>query len=298
MEGWEGWESRDPRRAEGVICVCVCVCSLSSELAEAHQHPKTSPLHPLLHPHAAAGSAPSLPKLVPLFVSLLGSDQDSDVQRTMLGVLRRLASSTPAAPAALAPYFPDLVPSLLAVVQVRKGGNGDWTRQPLCSACGKTLVPQPGLPPGPAHRPRSPRNPLPPRPFIPSTTPGNQRHNQAERREDAGAGAGPGERRRVADAGLPGGRRRHRRAAPAHRGLCPAPDPPAPGRRGRRRRVLKAHQMHAWRGAGRSRASFSSTACTSLAGMHRCRASGCLAPDSAGRASAPLAEPPWEPASI
>ncbi|KAL6771130.1 hypothetical protein ACKKBF_B34035 [Auxenochlorella protothecoides x Auxenochlorella symbiontica] len=69
----------------------------------------------------AAGSAPSLPKLVPLFVSLLGSDQDSDVQRTMLGVLRRLASSTPAAPAALAPYFPDLVPSLLAVVQETSG---------------------------------------------------------------------------------------------------------------------------------------------------------------------------------
>lgn len=122
MEGWEGLESRDQRRAEGVVCVCLRVF-LVLRLAEAHQHPKTSPLHPLLHPHAAAGSAPSLPKLVPLFVSLLGSDQDSDVQRTMLGVLRRLASTTAEAPAALAPYFPDLVPSLLAVVQVRIRGE-------------------------------------------------------------------------------------------------------------------------------------------------------------------------------
>lgn len=72
-------------------------------------------------PDAAGMGAPSLPRLVPLFVSLLGSDQDSDVQRTMLGVLRRLAGATPAAPTALAPYFPDLVPSLLAVVQVSVG---------------------------------------------------------------------------------------------------------------------------------------------------------------------------------
>ena len=43
-------------------------------------------------------------------------DQDSEVQRTMLSVLRRVAA---AAPGSLAPHWKELVPSICAIVQVR-----------------------------------------------------------------------------------------------------------------------------------------------------------------------------------
>ncbi|KAK2076339.1 hypothetical protein QBZ16_000864 [Prototheca wickerhamii] len=66
----------------------------------------------------ASSSPPptALPRLAPLFVSLLGSDQDSDVQATAVAALRKLAGSHPSAPQALAPHLADLVPSLLAVI--------------------------------------------------------------------------------------------------------------------------------------------------------------------------------------
>lgn len=71
----------------------------------------------LLAQAAAGGGAPppSLPPLLSTAVALLGMDQDSEVQRTMMSVLRRLAV---ACPAALPPVWKDLVPSICAIVQV------------------------------------------------------------------------------------------------------------------------------------------------------------------------------------
>ncbi|KAL4418976.1 hypothetical protein ABPG77_004449, partial [Micractinium sp. CCAP 211/92] len=61
----------------------------------------------------AEGGAPqSLPALVSTVVALLGMDQDSEVQRTMLSVLRRVAA---ASPAALPPHWKDVVPSICAI---------------------------------------------------------------------------------------------------------------------------------------------------------------------------------------
>jgi hypothetical protein len=48
-------------------------------------------------------------------LALLGMDQASEVQRTMLSVLRRVAH---AAPGALQPQWKELVPSICAIVQV------------------------------------------------------------------------------------------------------------------------------------------------------------------------------------
>lgn len=68
------------------------------------------------HNKAREATATSMPRLVSLFVSLLGSDQDSDVQRTTVAALRKLAGSSPAAPETLAPHYADLVPSMLAII--------------------------------------------------------------------------------------------------------------------------------------------------------------------------------------
>ncbi|KAI3427088.1 hypothetical protein D9Q98_007027 [Chlorella vulgaris] len=67
----------------------------------------------------AEGGAPqSLPPLLSSVVALLGMDQDSEVQRTMMSVLRRVAV---AAPQALTPHWKDIIPSICAVVQGTAG---------------------------------------------------------------------------------------------------------------------------------------------------------------------------------
>ncbi|KAL4444093.1 hypothetical protein ABPG75_011830 [Micractinium tetrahymenae] len=67
----------------------------------------------------AEGGAPqSLPALVSTILALLGMDQDSEVQRTMLSVLRRVAA---ASPAALPPHWKEVVPSICATVQGSAG---------------------------------------------------------------------------------------------------------------------------------------------------------------------------------
>lgn len=61
------------------------------------------------------GAPPSLPALLSTAMALVGMDQDSEVQRTMLSVLRRLAA---ASPGCLQPHWKELVPSICAIVQV------------------------------------------------------------------------------------------------------------------------------------------------------------------------------------
>ncbi|EFN56582.1 hypothetical protein CHLNCDRAFT_144295 [Chlorella variabilis] len=60
----------------------------------------------------------SLPMLLSTGVALLGMDQDSEVQRTMLSVLRRVAA---ASPRALPPHWKEVVPSICAIVQGTSG---------------------------------------------------------------------------------------------------------------------------------------------------------------------------------
>lgn len=61
-----------------------------------------------------------LPALVPLAVALLGPDQDTETQRQMMAVLRKVAGPQ------LEPYYKDLVPSICSIVQVSVGGCWWW----------------------------------------------------------------------------------------------------------------------------------------------------------------------------
>jgi hypothetical protein len=67
-----------------------------------------------------SGSSASLPSTVSLLVALLGRDQHSEVQKQALGVLRKLAAV--GAPA-LEQFYPDLIPSVLSMIQDSSGST-------------------------------------------------------------------------------------------------------------------------------------------------------------------------------
>jgi hypothetical protein len=69
---------------------------------------------------SSASSSASLPPTVSLLVALLGRDQHSEVQKQALGVLRRLSA---VGASALEQYYPDLVPSVLSMIQDSSGST-------------------------------------------------------------------------------------------------------------------------------------------------------------------------------
>ena len=64
------------------------------------------------------GDAPSLPDVVTIIVALLGPDQHSEVQKQALAMLRRLSA---VGVEALVPFYADLVPSVLSMIQDSSG---------------------------------------------------------------------------------------------------------------------------------------------------------------------------------
>lgn len=66
------------------------------------------------------GTSSSLSSLVSVIVALLGRDQHGEVQRQMLAVLRHIVA---AEPAALQPHYPDIVPSVLSMIQDSSGST-------------------------------------------------------------------------------------------------------------------------------------------------------------------------------
>lgn len=74
------------------------------------------------------GASPSLPSLVAVLVALLGPDQSIDVQRQGLAILRRVAD---ASPAALVPYYGDVVPSVIGMIHNSSGTNKLSTERTL-----------------------------------------------------------------------------------------------------------------------------------------------------------------------
>lgn len=84
--------------------------------------------------HSEGGnSTASLPAFVPLFVSLLGIDQHTDVQRHAMAVLRRISGVSTSA---LQPHYPDLVPSICAVIQDTSGSTKLTAERTLAKVLG------------------------------------------------------------------------------------------------------------------------------------------------------------------
>ena len=64
--------------------------------------------------------APSLPAVTSILVALLGPDQHTEVQKQALAVLRTLSTANATA---LVPYYPDIVPSILTMIQDTSGST-------------------------------------------------------------------------------------------------------------------------------------------------------------------------------